>query len=378
MTGDTSPASLEIVERHAAGGIDRRDAIRRLGMLGIGGVVAGSLLGAPGASAKTTPRQPYRILAFVGGGIRGMASARMLIRLTAQHPQLLANADLLAGCSVGSSIISSVLAGKTPAQIYQGMATDSVEFFKHPNTDRSHPAFPVEEVVHGQQLLHPTNPKLSDVKRKVLFTSFNVRGSQKDTWRPLLFNNLSKSTNAHTSLIDAVVSSGAMPAQMASWKGNIDGAFVNHDPSLAAIALAVNEGVALSDITLICFGTGLMSNCISSDTATWGAQQWQNGAGNPKDNTPSVLINGTDSPILNATLNGTSTNLTPTLVSMMLGKRYAYLNPTLDRFIPEDDTDPADLSYLVSQANHVKLGAASNVAKRYWSAQTRGRAGNVR
>jgi patatin-like phospholipase/acyl hydrolase len=78
-------------------------------------------------------------------------------------------------------------------------------------------------------------------------------------------------TNEHTHLIDAVVSSGAMPAQMGSWKGNIDGALVNHDPSLAAIALAVNEGVDLSDITLIYFGTGLMSNWISSHTSTWGA-----------------------------------------------------------------------------------------------------------
>jgi len=182
-----------------------------------------------------------------------------------------------------------------------------------------------------------------------------------------LFNNLAKSTNARTHLIDAVVSSGAMPAQMGSWKGNIDGAFVNHDPSLAAIALAVNEGVDLSDITLICFGTGLMSNWISSDTSTWGAQQWQNGDGNPQDHTPSVLINGTDAPVLNATLNGTSTNLVPDMVEMMLGGRYAYLNPTLDRFIAEDDTNPADLTYLKAQAAKVNISHASSVARQYWS-----------
>jgi uncharacterized protein len=370
MTNDLhpSPRSREVVEQHTTGRIDRREAIRKLGLLGFGGVAAASLLTAPDALAAPAKRkQSYRILAFVGGGIRGMASARMLMRLTKHHPQLVANADLLAGTSVGSSIISSLVAGKSPAQVYDNLTTSAVKYFSHPNSDRSQPAFSVDEVVVGQRLLHPLNPRLNELDQKVLFTAFNVTGGPNNTWKPLLFNNLAKSTNAHTHLIDAVVSSGAMPAQMGSWKGNIDGAFVNHDPSLAAIALAVNEGVDLSDITLICFGTGLMSNWISSDTSTWGAQQWQNGDGNPQDHTPSVLINGTDAPVLNATLNGTSTNLVPDMVEMMLGGRYAYLNPTLDRFIAEDDTNPADLSYLKAQAANVNISHASNVARQYWS-----------
>jgi hypothetical protein len=112
---------------------------------------------------------------------------------------------------------------------------------------------------------------------------------------------------------------------------------------------------------------GLQWSDAGSDGLLWGAQQWQNGDGNPKDHTPSVLINGTDAPVLNATLNGTSTNLVPDMAEMMLGGRYAYLNPTLDRFIPEDDTNPADLGYLKSEAAKVDLSEASQVATRYWS-----------
>jgi patatin-like phospholipase/acyl hydrolase len=369
MITDLPPSSsLDVVDQHASGRIDRREAIRKLGLLGFGAAAASSLLGPSAALAAPDKRkQPYRILAFVGGGIRGMASARMLMRLTERHPQLVDDADLLAGTSVGSSIVSSLVAGKSPAHVYENLTTSTVDYFRHPNTDGSKPAFSVDEVVLGQRLLHPLNPRLSELDQKVLFTAFNVQGGPGNTWTPLLFNNLPKSTNAHTHVIDAVVSSGAMPGMMGSWRGNIDGGFVNHDPSLAAIALAVNEGIDLSDITLICFGTGLMSNWISSGTATWGAQQWQNGDGNPIDNTPSVLINGSGSPALNATLNGTSTNLVPDLAKMMLGDRYAYLNPKLDRFIPEDDTDPADLSYLKSQAARVDISDASRVARRYWS-----------
>jgi ABC-type sugar transport system substrate-binding protein len=42
----------------------------------------------------------------------------------------------------------------------------------------------------------------------------------------------------------------------------VDGAFVNRDPTLAAIASATNEGNRLEDIVVICIGTGFMANYI--------------------------------------------------------------------------------------------------------------------
>lgn len=358
----------DTTRERSATSADRRDAIRNIGLLGIGGV-ATSLLGVPEAQANTATRKaaPYRILVFVGGGIRGIASAEMLMRLAQRHPRLLAEADVLAGCSIGSQIVSQLLANRTPAQIHQDLSTSLVTFFSHPNGDPAKPAFSIGAAAIAQRLLHPTNPRLRDLDRNVLFTAFDVQGSQASSWQPLLLNNLPKSANADTRLIDAVVSSGAMPGMLGSWKGNIDGAFVHHDPSLAAIALAVNEGVQLSDITLICFGTGLMNNWITSDTATWGARQWQNGDGNAGNSTPPLLVNGTVSPILNVSLNGTSTTLIPDLTRLLLGERYAYLNPKLDRFIAEDDTSPGDLAYLEAQAANVPLTQASEVVREYWT-----------
>jgi hypothetical protein len=157
-----------------------------------------------------------------------------------------------------------------------------------------------------------------------------------------------------------------MPGELGSYKGHIDGAFVNHDPTLAAIALAIDDGIKLENIVVICFGTGFMGDWIASDTSHWGAEQWQHGDGDQRNRTPSTLINGTDSPVLSAALDGPSTNLAPELSSMMLPGRYAYLNPTLDRYIPEDDTDPADLAYLEAQANKVDISAAVALLKKYW------------
>jgi patatin-like phospholipase/acyl hydrolase len=145
---------------------------------------------------------------------------------------------------------------------------------------------------------------------------------------PILFHNLPGSPTADTLLADAVVSGGAMPGMFGSYQfssypqGNVDGAFVNHDPTLAAIALAVNAGVSLTNIVVICFGTGFMANHLGGATGHWGAQQWQQGSPNHHYDVPPLLINGSRCPILNISLNGTSTNLIPDLAGMLRPQRY--------------------------------------------------------
>jgi uncharacterized protein len=83
-------------------------------------------------------------------------------------------------------------------------------------------------------------------------------------------------------------------------------------------------------------------------------------------NTSPLLINGTSSPILNISLNGTSTNLMPMLNGMLLPKRYAYLNPTLEFFIPENDTDQADLDYLQAKSLEIDFSPAEKLLASYW------------
>ena len=112
-----------------------------------------------------------------------------------------------------------------------------------------------------------------------------------------------------------------------------------------------------------------MPNWIASDTHSWGAQQWQNGDGNPLSFTPALLVNGSISPVLNATMNGTSVSLIPELAGMMLQSNYAYLNPTLAYYIPENDVKPADLQYLQAQAAYCdpkQMANALNLIKTYW------------
>jgi predicted acylesterase/phospholipase RssA len=224
----------------------------------------------------------FTIVSFVGGGIRGLLSATILQRLYDHKPNILTDTDLLAGCSTGSVIVSEITGGVTPEELIALFTGGEVTFYDRQNHDPRKPAYPIDEVIASQVALHG-DAKLSDLAQKVLQLSFNVGGIEEVDgimvpipWQPILYNNVT-SENADTLVAKAVASSGAMPGQLGSVDGNVDGAFVNHDPTIPAIALAVSQGHRLEDIVVICIGTGLMYDWVASDTHRWGARQWMHG-----------------------------------------------------------------------------------------------------
>jgi predicted acylesterase/phospholipase RssA len=317
----------------------------------------------------------YTILSFCGGGLRGLASATLLNELYAQFPTIILRANMLAGTSTGAGIIAKLATGQSPSDIITNFLTEEKDFFKLGNfIDPAKPAYSIKTFAKGLHASYPDQTLASITNYDLLMTSFNL-GDASTPWQPILFHNFPGSPNADTLLADAVVSSGAMPGmfgayQFASYpQGNVDGAFVNHDPTLAAIALAVNAGVSLEKISVICFGTGFMGSYLGTATGDWGAKQWQTGYPNNPDspyNLSPLLVNGKPSPIMNISLNGTSTNLIPELAGMLLPGRYAYLNPILDRYIAENDTKAADLEYLQEACSGVDLSTAEAVLTKYW------------
>ncbi|HLK67971.1 MAG TPA: patatin-like phospholipase family protein [Bryobacteraceae bacterium] len=320
--------------------------------------------------------QAFTILSFCGGGIRGLASVTMLQELYANHKNVISGANMLAGTSTGAGIVAALAKGATPEELIYIFEKEETKFYEGGSSDPTQPAYSVsafQQKVQGEL----GQQTLSGIKQNVLMTAFNVGDAAAGTgWYPQLFNNFPGSASAGMLVSDAVVASGAMPGMFGSYQGNVDGAFVHHDPTLVAIAMAVASGQQLSNIVAICFGTGFMQNSLGSATENWGAQQWQTGDPQNPYNVPPLLINGGPSPILNISLNGTSSTLMTQLCTMMLtnpggaSSRYASLNPPLDRFIPENDTNSQDLAYLVSQAKAVDTSAAVELINTYWPAQT--------
>jgi patatin-like phospholipase/acyl hydrolase len=320
----------------------------------------------------------YTIVSFCGGGVRGVLSATLL-QMLAEYNQgsILKNTSLFAGTSTGSGIVSGLVGGQSVQQIIDTFYEEAAVFYSLPDPNPAGPAYKNEKFVNAQTKLHGTNTIASLLPQQVLFTAFNVgaapaNGRPATPWSSRLFTNVPKAPipTENASIVEAVVSSGSMPGMLPSYDGNVDGAFVNHDPTLVAIALAVNSGIALADISAICIGTGFMENWIGSDTSTWGAQQWLNGDGTGNYHVPPLLINeNTPCPILNICLNGTSTEQTPMLCNMLLQGRYVNLNPVLDKYIPENAHTKEQIEYLVSRAHTISpilLEKAHSLLDNYW------------
>ena len=317
----------------------------------------------------------FTILAFVGGGIRGLMSVTILKKLQTRFPHLVRNTDLIAGCSTGSIITSELVAGKSSQELIDFFTSPKGEigFYNKMNTNPDTPAYSIEDVFASQFVLHRER-KVSDLKRKVLFVSFNVGGlGLKDgiqtptPWEPLMYTNMIPD-HGDVLIAKAATSSGAMPGQLGSYEGNVDGAFFNHDPTVAAIALAVRAGHKLENIVAITIGTGLMQDWIATDTSQWGADQWMNGVANPFDNTPPFLMNQTQpGPVLDMCLNGTSTELMPRLAGLLLGDRYANVNPRLPFFVPENTTYQQAIDLLQDKGKNADTAHAEALLDAYWS-----------
>lgn len=334
----------------------------------------------------------YTILSFVGGGIRGLLSATILQRLFAADAQILNQTKMYAGCSTGSIISSELLATPDPANLIELFKGSELGFYNKMNTHPDTPAYPIDDVLVSQEKLHGKNT-ISQAGKDVLLVSFNVGSVEPEPenigsmermmptpWKPMMFTNMLGTAqdkqdgldgNGNTLIAVAATSSGAMPGQLGSMEGNVDGAFFNHDPTVAAIALAVRNGWRLDQIAAITIGTGYMPYWLQSDTHDWGAEQWMKGDNNPFDNiTPFLMNQQGSSPVLDLSLNGTSSELMPQIAKMLLGDRYVNLNPTLPCFIPENSTNPQAIELLQDSANSLDISEAIDLIKKYWSNAT--------
>src|SRR5688572_308938 len=145
---------------------------------------------------------PYLILSFCGGGIRGYLSAEMVMNLNRAMggegvlPKFYLNADMYAGTSTGSQLVSMIMAKLRIAAICDLYATKGVKAFEGAGTDPSQPAYLVQNLVTAQQKLHPDSPTLSVLAAKnqcdLLCTAFSV-GAADINWTPLLYTNITVS-----------------------------------------------------------------------------------------------------------------------------------------------------------------------------------------
>src|ERR1041385_9264495 len=141
----------------------------------------------------------YRILAFDGGGIRGLVTLAILKRLEAQIPNLIKGADLLAGTSTGGIIALGLAAGKSVDEMISLYLDNGQKIFDDSWFDDLRDFSGIVGADYDQKHLEEilkrvfADMRLKDLNQRVLIPSFNLDdGNQDDTkrtWAPKFFNN---------------------------------------------------------------------------------------------------------------------------------------------------------------------------------------------
>jgi patatin-like phospholipase/acyl hydrolase len=232
----------------------------------------------------------FRIVALDGGGIRGILSAALLDRLCSVVPGLLEGVGLYAGTSTGGILGLGLAAGLTPAALRDFYVREGPGVF-----DGSL----VRTVGCGLALAKYSNERLAAALQatfgdrrlgalpgKVLIAAFDLDGFDKTanlrTWKPKFFHNLGGDDSDDDALVvDVALATSAAPTYFPSWKGFIDGGIVANNPSLAALAQALDQRVpaaararGLADIALLSLGTGRFPRHLDRGAHDWGLIEW--------------------------------------------------------------------------------------------------------
>lgn len=231
----------------------------------------------------------YRILAFDGGGIRGVYTAVLLRRLSEQVPGFLDRAHLLAGTSTGGILALGLAMGMTADELVNLYQENGIQIFarlllreirdlgdligsKYDNANLKR----ILLQVFGDRTLNDLLP------RHVLISSFDLDSpatpERQRAWKPKFFHNFAgKDSDGKEKVVDVALRTSAAPTYFPVFEGYVDGGVVANNPSMAALAQALDRGTGqqeLADIRLFSVGTGVSPAFISGADHNWGIAQW--------------------------------------------------------------------------------------------------------
>jgi hypothetical protein len=188
--------------------------------------------------------------------------------------------------------------------------------------------------------------KLNDLHSRVLISSFSLDNQEADpslrTWHPKFFHNFAGTdSDGEILAVDVAMATSAAPTYFPSYGVFVDGGVIANNPSMAAIAQALDgrnqagERATLDEIKLLSVGTGVSLQYINGNDHDWGDAQWMR-------------------PILNVMMDG-SVGVADFECKQLLGDRYHRVEPVFPagKSFPMDDV--SKIVDLMDQANAFDL-----------------------
>jgi patatin-like phospholipase/acyl hydrolase len=231
-----------------------------------------------------------RILALDGGGIRGVLTATLLARLD-EATGFLAEVDLFAGTSTGGIIALGLASGLTPdalAKLYlqrgSEIFSDSILADVRDLGGTIGAEYSNENL---KEILTETfgDRTLASLAKRVAIPTFQLDDKAPSpaerTWRPKLFHNFPGGDSAGDErIVDVALRTSAAPTYFPTYQGYVDGGVVANNPSMAALAQALDDRNApadradLASVVLLSVGSGVRHKYVPGETHDWGIAQW--------------------------------------------------------------------------------------------------------
>ena len=308
-----------------------RDLREYLTPLGAGRTMGG----ADGDTKGATVSDRYRVLSLDGGGVRGLITSRLVERIVRERPGFLGGVDLFAGTSAGAILALALAAGIEPPRISDLYRDHGSAIFADDT--------PLDALNHADKLFmadyrgRPLKEALDkefgsltlgDLPKKVVVATFQldsgaVTAAGVRSWKPKFFHNFPEnSTDAEQLVVDVAMRSCAAPTFFPVYQGFIDGGVVANNPSMCALAQALDERAAnqpASNVVLLSIGTGLNPKYVEGASHDWGYVQWAR-------NIIGIVLGG-------------STGVADFQCRQVLGSRYHRLDAVLPRPINLDAHD---------------------------------------
>ena len=307
--------------------------------------------------------RPYRIVSLDGGGIRGAYAAVLLERLEEAVPGFLAKTRLFAGTSTGGVLALGLAAGMSPRALGALYVEKGARIFDDSWIDDLKDLGGLAGADYDSANLKTAllglfgKLTLGELPRRVLVSSFDLDNDDPDPtkrqWKPKFFHNFpGDDSDAGEAAVDVAMRTTAAPTKFPSYQGYIDGGVVANNPSMAALAQALDgrnsrsERGRLEDIVLLSVGTGASLRFIAGKTLDWGYAQWLK-------------------PLIAILLQG-SAGVADYECRQLLGRRYCRLAPIFTEGHVIDDDDVGRVPELIGLAREADLGEAIRWLGKSW------------
>lgn len=228
----------------------------------------------------------FKILSIDGGGMHGYADIIIMKRLMDKFPELINNADLIAGTSIGGIIGLGLAMDHDITKIDNNFIRGIPLAF---NTNPMRligfyaglcPKYDNSKFKIFLRCLYG-NITLGQLTKKVVVPTFCLDDESpvNRRWRAKIFHNFeSLDSDADVKLVDVAMATSAVPVFFSTYDKYVDGALIANNPSLCAVAQTQdprNVGPISKMEEIVVLSIGSIRNIYIADrTAHWGYLMW--------------------------------------------------------------------------------------------------------